>query len=421
MREFGTLGVWVLAINGTIGAGIFGTPGAAERLTGVYSPLMFLLCGLLMAPIVLSFAAVASQFRDTGGPVRYADAAFGPFAAFQVGWAFFITRLSASAANISLLVATLDYFWPAANHGAVRIALLALLCVALTWVNVAGARHAIASIGVLTVLKAGPLLALVIVGLTHVDSTALPIGDTPLPSLRTTGEAVMLLVYAYVGWEAAVIPAGETRDPTRSVPRALLWALAAVTALYVLIQTVCVAVLPDLHGAVGRPLVAVGEAVLGPMGAVLLTIGIVISVGGNVASAMFSTPRIPYALARDGSLPAAFGRVHPVYRTPAFSITVYGIAVFALAATGSFVELAKISVLTRLLIYLIVIAAIPRLKLSGARAVAAAGAIVCIALLTQVGIATFGRTAIYLAIGSLLYWIARRGAGAKGTPPTLVV
>jgi amino acid transporter len=433
LRRLTVLGVWALAINGTIGAGIFGTPGAAAASTGIYSPLVFLLCGLLMVPIVLSFAEVASGFTGTGGPVLYAETAFGPFTGFQVGWTYYVARLSSSAANVSLMVATLGWFWPGAGHGALRVGLLLAICGALVWVNVIGTRQAMWSLGGLTLLKLVPLLALVVFGLGRLDAAAFPFASTPPPSVGALGGAVMLLVYAFVGWESALIPAGETRDPARDMPRALLWALGTATLLYVLIQAVSVAALPDLAHATGRPLVAVGEALLGPAGAVLLTLGIVVSVGGNVFSATLSTPRITYALSRAGLLPRAFGRVHAAYRTPAVSIVVYGAAVFALAASGSFVELARISVLTRLLIYLAVIAALPRLRrraapgagpggpparawrLPGGYVIPGAAALVCVALLVQVSWDSVWHTAIYLAVGSALYALARRGGAGRAS------
>lgn len=421
VRRLTVVSLFAIAINGTIGAGIFGTPGAAAAETGIYSPLMFLLCGLLMAPIVLSFGEVASGFRGTGGPELYVRTAFGPFVGFQAGWAFYIARLSASAANVALIVTTLEYFRPSMGDAAVRGGLLFAICAALTWVNFVGTKHAMRSVGVLTVAKFVPLLAIVGFGVGAIDATDFPFASTDAPSVESLGTAVMLLVYAFVGWESALVPGGESREPTRDMPRALLLCLAIATVLYVLIQAVCVAVLPDLATTAGRPLVAVGEALFGPAGAVLLTAGIVVSVGGNVASAMLSTPRITYAMGRAGTLPSVFGRVHAKYNTPSTSIVVYGVLVFALAATGSFVELAKISVLTRLLIYLAVVLALPRLRrrepdgptrvtLPGGLTIPAVAALVCLGLLIQVSAPTFARTAAYLAVGSLLYVAARRGA-----------
>lgn len=429
LRELGVFGIWALAINGTIGAGIFGAPALVAAETGAWSPLVFLLGGLLLAPVVLSFAEVASAFGGTGGPVLYTRTAFGPLAGFQVGWTFYIARVSASAANVSLLVASLGWFWPAAERGGVRLALLLVVCGLLTWVNVVGTRHAMRSLGGLTLLKFLPLVALVGFGLPRLELEALPFATPePAPTAGQLGAAVMLSIYAFVGWESALVPAGESRDPGRDMPRALLWALATATLLYVGVQAVSVSALPDLARTAERPLVAVGEALLGPPGAVLLTLGVIVSVAGNVASAVMSTPRITYAMARVGLLPRFFGGVHATFQTPSASILIYGGVFFALAATGTFAELARISVLTRLLIYLSVIAAAPRLRardadvpgrlrLPGGLAIHLVAGLVCLALLSQVGWPTVWRTALYLAVGTLLYLVARRAPASRAGGP----
>ena len=409
-RQLGVFGIWAIALNGTIGAGIFGSPGKAAAETGLYSGWMFVLCALLMTPIVLSFAAVASAHRGTGGPMLYAQTAFGPFVGFQTGWAFYVTRAAASAANISLLVATLGL---TTENPIPRIGALAAICGALIWVNATGTRRAMQSLTWLTALKLLPLLAIVTWGSTQINWTVFrPSVAGELPTIGSVGTSIMLLVYAYVGWESAVVPGGEIRNPGRDIPRALLLTLLGVTVLYVLIQFVSVATVPDLATTQERPLVAVGQALFGPIGATLLTIGIVVSVGGNVASAMMSTPRITYAMARHGLLPSRFGNVHPKYGTPAFSIVIYGLAVFGLAASGSFVELAMISVLARLLIYLAVVLASWRTEpgafaLPGAKAIPMIAAAFCVALLTQVTQATVTRTALCLVVGSVLYLFAR--------------
>jgi amino acid transporter len=419
-RQLRARGIWALAINGVIGAGIFATPGFVAAEVGPYSPHVFVLCGLLLAPVALCFAEVASGFASTGGPVRYVEAAFGPFASFQTGWTFYVARVSSTAANVSLLVATLAWFWPPADRGLLRVALLALVCGALTLVNVVGTRHAMRSIGALTLLKLLPLLALVAFGLPGVDAGTL-IPREPLPSAGRLATAVTFAIYAFVGWETALVPAGESRDPARDMPRGLLWALGTASLLYVALQVVSVAALPDLAHTAERPLVALGAVLFGPAGAAILTLGVIASVGGNLAQATLSTPRITYAMARAGVLPPSLGRVHPTYRTPAVSVLVCGVLVFVLAATGTFVELAKISVLTRLLIYLAVILSVPRLRsrpaevpgrlrLPGGPAVPALAALVCLGLASQVDWPTVWRTAFYLGLGTLLYLASRRGA-----------
>lgn len=420
-RQLSVFALWLLAINGMIGAGIFGIPAQAQALVGDFSPWLFMLCALLIAPIILCFAELSSAFANTGGPVLYVRSAFGAFAGFQAGWAFYVARLTAFAANLNLLVVSIGYFWPASNHPALRIGLLAIASVAMVAVNIVGARAAMASLGTLTMFKLLPLLALAAYGLSHVDAGVLAQAAS-VPPAADLGAALLLAIYAFVGFESSVVPAGEARDPRRDLPRALLWALLVSAALYALIQLAAQHLVPAL-ATTERPLLAAGAAWIGPVGALLVALGILASVGGNLLGSMFSTPRISYRLALDGQLPQWFGVVHPRHLMPANSILAYGIAAFALAASGSFVWLAVVSVLTRLLLYLACIASMPavrrqagdgpRLRLAGGWTLPLLAVAVCLGLLTQVEWRAVMATAALLGIGSLLYVLARRRDGGR--------
>lgn len=421
-RQFTVVALWLLVINGIIGAGIFGIPSRAAQLLGEYSPLGFVLCGLLMAPIMLCFGEVSSYFRGTGGPILYTGTAFGRMVGFQTGWTFYVARMMAFAANINLLVSTLGYFIPGTGQGAARLFLLFVICGALTWVNVIGARQAMRSLGILTLLKLLPLVVVIAAAFWLLPGSLLPQPQHVAPELAQWGTALIVLVYAFVGFESGLVPAAEARDPQRDMPRALIWALVVATLLYGLVQAVAVAVLPDLAAST-RPLVDVAEVLMGPVGAALVMGAIVASVGGNVAGAMLSTPRASYMLARDGCLPAWFGMVHPRYNTPSRSVLFFGVASFALAAYGSFVWLASMSVLSRLLIYLLCIGAIPRLRsrfgemagrfhLPGGYLIPVLGMAVCVWLLLQVSLDAVLSTSVFLAVGSVLYLLARRERAA---------
>lgn len=418
VRRFSVLGLWVLVVNGILGAGIFGLPARVAAETGAYSALLFVACGVLMAPIVLSFAEAASYVRTTGGPIVYVATAFGTFASFQTGWSMHVARATSFAANVNLLVDSLGWLWESAPLGATRIALISGVCGFLTLVNVVGSKHAMRTAGILTVLKLAPILLLVVAGIFVLAPSVLPAASAPLPSLASAGSAALLATYAFVGWEVALVPAGEARDPRRDLPRALLLGLAGVVVLYVSIQLVCVAALPDLAHS-ERPLVDAAEAILGPAGASILFFGTVASIGGNLAVSVISASRNTYALAQAGLLPAFLGSVHPRFGTPAASVIAYGALVTALALSGSFVWLAGLSVLTRVLVFLLVIAALPRLRcrfgaepgtfrLPGGYAIPAVAVSVCVGLAFQARAEAIWTTLAFLGVGSLLYLAARR-------------
>jgi len=437
-RRLGVGALWLLIINGMIGAGIFGIPAEAARLVGDFSPLLFLLTALLMAPVLLCFAELSSATRETGGPARYVGIAFGPMAGFQAGWALYIARLTALAANFNLLQSALAHFWPTLGEAGPRVLSLGLLTALIAVLNIIGVRWAMRSLGVLTVGKLLPLLALTGFGL--IELMDVQFIDAQLingqlvavttqfatPSVWPTheadiGAALLLMIYAFVGFESGLIPGGEARNPQRDMPRALLAAMLLCGALYALMQWVCLALLPEL-ASTPRPLVALGEILFGPVGAVLVLATIILSVGGNLFGSMFSVPRVSYSLAREGLLPLAFAQISPRYQTPVFSIVVYALLGWALAASGSFVWLAALSVLTRLLIYLACIAAMPAVRrqaqtdawrLRGGPILPLLGVAFCLALLTQVSWQSVLATVLLLAVGSLLYLLARWKARAR--------
>ncbi|MEO1481046.1 MAG: APC family permease [Myxococcota bacterium] len=419
-RQLTLWGIFALVINGLIGAGIFGVGAEAARLTGGYSPAMFVLCALIALPLILSFAELSSYFRGTGGPIRYAREGFGDFAGFQTGWMVYLARATSYSANLVLLVNSLAALWPPANMGVTRMVLLALIAGGLTVLNVVGTDWAIKTLSGLTVLKLIPLIGLVVLGL---GSLALipRSGEAPPPS-SDVGEAALVIFYAYVGFTNALIPAGEAKEPERDMPRALFLALGSATVLYVLIQAVSMGVVEDLASS-SAPLIDVGRGLLGPTGGLLIAGGIVLSVGGNLVASAFSAPRITYALAREGDLPAFFGRVHQRFNTPHVSVIVYGVFAFAMAAAGSFVWLAKMSVLVRVLFYVLCIAALPRLRarfrhrsgtfvLPGGLLVPALGILVSLWLLLHVKSVSWLTTAGGLAVGCALYFTVRRKPSA---------
>ena len=425
-RDLTGVGVWMLVINGIVGAGIFGLPGEAARLAGGFSPWVFLGCAALMLPVMLSFAELSSRHDESGGPVRYTAAVYGPLAGFLTGWALYLGRMTAFAANAVVLVGAIGYFWPAADAPSMRLALLFVVCALLTGITVVGTRRAMGSLGVLTVLKFVPLVGLVAWGFAQLpQQMAAGLRVAPPPG-ADLGAAVLLVFYAYVGFESGLVPAGEARNARRDMPKALLWSIALAAVLYASLQLVCLAVEPGL-GRLERPLVEVAAAVLGPAGAMLMMAGMVASIGGNLSGSMFSAPRITYALARDGWLPAPFARVSVRYATPGFSIAVFGAAAFSLAAAGSFVWLAGLSVLARTLIYLACVSTLPvlhrrerdqsssdSLRLPGGSAIPVLAMIVCIGLLAHVHGRDWLATAAMLGVGVLLFLAAAPARRRRG-------
>lgn len=412
-RQITAWGIWLLAVNGMIGAGIFAVPGGAAALVGVWSPLVYVACAILLGLIVACYAELASRFTSTGGPVLYVRTAFGRFAGFQTGLAVYATRITAFAANVNLMVASIAFFVPALGDGPLRILVIVAIIAVLAGINVAGAKPAMRAMGLLTVLKFLPLLAIALVGLFHINPDIFPGNSIGFPENAQWSAAVLLVIYAFVGWEAAVIPAGETREPGKAMPLGLFWALGVVALLYVVIQIVCVAVVPDLASS-ERALVDAGAVLFGPAGALLLTLGVIVSVGGNITGTVVTTPRLTYALALEKTLPDWFGKVDERTHVPANSIIFFAVLAAILAVVGDFFALAAMSAFVRVLIYVGCIAAMPRVRALPAEtekpmrlplgwmipALAVLGSLV---LLSQVPLRSMAITAAFLVAAALVY------------------
>jgi amino acid transporter len=410
-REIGFVGSAFLSFNGAVGAGIFALPATLALQFGAFSPWLFPLFGLLVLALALPFARLASLFPNSGGPVAY-TAAFGPLLSFQVGWVYYVARVTALAANSNVFATYAGSLWAPLDTGAGRVALIAGLCAFLTFVNVVGVRRAIRVLDAITLLKLLPILGFAIAGLIlFADRIPAP---GPLPPITGIEAAALLVLYAFVGFENSLIPAGETSEPRRTIPRALIATIVSIAVLYFLVQLAFVTVAPPARE--DAPLLALGEALAGPIGAVILTLAALFSIAGNTSSSMTSTPRVTYALARDGLLPDWFGRVSERFRTPANSIVFMGVAGAALALSGSFVWLAVVSTVARLVVYSACIAALPKAEraASGRTALAILAALVGLAICLWAALQTewpaWRMLLGLLAVGLLLYVAARRSA-----------
>jgi amino acid transporter len=416
-RNLGLWGIWMLVVNGLIGAGIFGLPGGAATLAGEYSVLVYAFCALLILPIILCFAELGSYFRGTGGPIRYGTLAFGPFVGFQGGWLYYVARLISFSANTVLLTDSISYFISGASTGTGRIISLAVICVGLSVINVLGSIQSIRSMTLFTVIKFAVLILLPLGGFIILGSTVIPSFVSPIPPSENLGAATLLLIYAFIGFEGVAVPAGEAKRPERDIPLGLLLGLAVVAVLYMVIQLVSQAAVPNLANS-KTPLLDVSASLFGPVGAIVLMVGVAASVLANLLGSMFSATRVTYALSLEKSLPSWFGEVHSRYLTPANSVVFFGLAAFLLAVFGSFTVLAAMTVLSRLFLYGMSCAAIPKLRsqfrgegrfiLKGGYTIPVLGIGACLWLMLQVSFQSVWLTAIFVGIGSLLYWAGKR-------------
>jgi amino acid transporter len=344
-----------VAINGIIGAGIFGLPSKVYALIGPYSVVAFVACALVVGLIVLCFAEVSSRFSETGGPYLYARDAFGPLVGFEVGWLMWLARLTAFAANCNLLIDYLGYFHPGIGAGWLRAVVIIAIAVALTTINIAGVRNAALFSDVFSIGKLIPVTLFIVVGLFFLDPGNF---STPAPLVISSfSQSVLLLVYAFTGFEMAIIPAGEARDPQRNLPFAILTSLVVVAVVYILVQVVCVGTLPELATS-NRPLADASERFLGPIGATVITVGVAVSIIGNLIVVILAGARLPFAMAENRELPRVFASTHDRFRTPHVAIIATAAVMLALTLSGKFISSVAVSVIARLLAYIVTCSAL---------------------------------------------------------------
>jgi len=347
-RALGRWDLTALGVNQVIGGAIFLWPAQVAAQVGAWSPFGFVLIGFLSLSVALCFAELSSRFDSTGGPYLYTRAAFGDFVGFEIGWMQWFSRATSQASIMAATAVALGYYWPMLTAGAPRAVFLIALTIAFAWINVLGVRQGSTVVNVMTVGKLVPLAIFIVIGLAYVEPSRL----TTLPPIgwQQSLTAGLLLIFIYGGYEVVPVPAGESLDPRRDVPFAMVATIAVVMIVMTLTQIVAQGVLPNVADH-ATPIADAAAAFLGATGALLIGIGSVISMTGNNAGQVLSGSRMLFALAEQGQLPSFLSRVHSRYRTPANAIIFTSAVALTLALSGSFAQIALVSALARLLMY----------------------------------------------------------------------
>lgn len=347
-----------LVVNSIVGSAIFGLPATIAGLVGTRSPLVWLIATIPMAIVIGCFAEVASRFTGAGGPYLYAHAAFGRFIAILVAWLAWVTRLTASAANANLLVTYLGQFWPDATTRVLRVTILAVIIAIVAFVNYRGVTSGTRMSNLFTWAKLLPMAGLLAVGLIYIARTHPQVTQaTPTGGVGGWLQAILLLVFAYGGFEGALMPLGEARDPRRDAPFALFAALGICLVLYTLTQFVVIRTLADAAHA-ARPLAATAQVILGDAGAAFIAAMAVVALYGYLSAQMLNGPRLTFAMAENGEFPRFFGLIHPRFRTPHVSIVLFAVPMWALSAYGNFAWNLTLSAVARLFTYGVVCASL---------------------------------------------------------------
>ncbi|MGB3167700.1 MAG: APC family permease [Alteraurantiacibacter sp.] len=416
-RTVGFWGTALFPVNGMIGAGIFALPAVLAAGVGSFAPWLMLAGGIAFMPLALCYAWLARRFENSGGPVLYGEAAFGRFVGFQAGWARYASAIVTAAANTSVMVAYMAALFPWMADPVIEAGAIATILAIITWVNLVGMRRAVGALGVMTIIKVLPLVALVV--------SALFAGDAgigfAIPEFSEVETVVLLTFYAFMGFEAVTEPAGEMQEPRRNIPLAIVTMVAAVTALYMAVIWAYLAIAPDVPNE-ENALAGAALETMGEIGAVAIVVAAAFSIAANNFNGSTTQPRLIYGMAQRGMLPRWFEGISKRYGTPGNAILFTGAASILFGMWEGFAVLAVAGTLIRLVTYCICAAALPVLEhREGAlNLLHALCAVLAIAVSVFVALQVSGQAVLVFAglivLGTLLYFVAARREPATELP-----
>lgn len=412
----------LLMINTIIGAGIFGLPSKVFQLSGTYSILVFVVCALVIFNIIICFAEVGSRFDKTGGPYIYILEAFGSFPAFIMGWLLLWSRIISYAALINLLVTYSSYYHPSLNHFFPRLMVMVVLTGILTGINYVGVKKTTTVNNFLTIGKVVPLLIFILVGFFFLQPELLSFRE--LPEFNNFSSSVLLLVFAFGGFEVVVINSGEMKNPNKIVPYALIISALIVMVLYGSIQLVSVGTLPTL-GQSEKPLADAAQSFMGSFGGNLITIGAIISIVGALNAILLVGSRLLFALSDEGQLPKSLSIVHEKYRTPTLALFAFTGLSLIIAVTGSFIYAITITAIIRTVMYAMVCGALIKLrkqdkegkeaayKIPHGKLFALTGILFSVWLFSSSQLVEMRDVLICILVGVITYWLYKKTKAVK--------
>jgi basic amino acid/polyamine antiporter, APA family len=418
IRALGVPALTANIVNTTIGAGIFVLPALVANGLGAASPVAYGVCAIAMGLFVTSFAMAGSRVSLTGGLYAYVEVAFGRYVGFLAGILYFLLAVLSASGVVNVLATSVGVLAPPLATKVARFIIILSVFGFLAAINIRGVRTGVRVVGAVTLIKLLPLIVFVLVGIFFIRPES--IAWAGWPGSKPLGESVLLLIFAFMGIETALVPSGEIKAPARTIPRAIFTALAITTVLYVMIQLVAQGVLgSELAKRPDAPLAEAAVRFLGVAGRTLLLAGATVSALGFITSDILGSPRIIFAFGRDRVLPAWFAHIHPRFHTPDVAIIIYAAIAFVLSFSSTFQKLAILANVVTLLLYLLCCLAALELTrrdvrtdgapftFPGANLIPILAIGVIIWILAHATAKEFAVTAICLGVASLLFLVRR--------------
>jgi basic amino acid/polyamine antiporter, APA family len=411
VRTVGFWGLVAMCINAVVGSGVFLLPTESYKLLGPFSLWAPLIFAVPVFILVLCFAEASSHFSEPGGAYLYARTAFGDFVGFETGWMNWIARLTSLASLSNGFVVSLARLHAPLGTGAPRAAIILGTLLILGAIHYVGVRYGAASIYVFTFGKLIPLVGFIVISLIAFRHNPIPASLT-IPGAGTHwNEAALFMLFAYAGFENMGVPAGEFKNPRRDLPRALLAGTLAIAAIYVLSQLGAMATIPDLSKS-ATPIADAAAALIGPIGAFLVTVGALLSMAGTNSGTVLEGSRMLFALSLDRRM-GPISRVNPKFHTPTVAIVIHVAVAAVFSLAGSFAQLAMLSAVARLSTYLFTCAAVPSLRKlnEGFRTpgliIPILGTIISLTLFLTLNKFNFIAAAIAVTVGALVYVVSK--------------
>ncbi|MGK2864960.1 MAG: APC family permease [Chitinophagaceae bacterium] len=361
-RVVGVPGLALTIVGFTIGSGIFALPAIVGVELGAFAVFGYLFCGIMLAAIMLCYAEIGSRVTSTGGSYAYVEAAFGQFAGFVISWIFFIGwSILADAAIMNIIADSLAIIYPVLLNPWLRGLLFFVLLGFMVLVNIHGAKQGVTMVKIITIIKLVPLFGIIIFGIGKIDTANLQWDH--LPTINIFGNTVLILFFAFAGFESALSTSGEIKNPKRTVPLGILVGGILVLIIYLLLQTVTQGILgSQMADFKDAPLAAVAEKLVGSVGGTLLLMAAAISCFGTVSADTLNAPRVLFAGAKNGVFPKFLAKVHPKFATPYRAIIAFAVLIFIISVSGGFKQLAILASAAILLVYLAVILATIKIR-----------------------------------------------------------